>query len=74
MMNDDTRALAARHLFEHDESAVDSRGGAGVGFMSSQCRVYLADVHDHLDEVLSNMDEFASTASNLTSYIFNYLS
>jgi len=41
------------------------------GFMSHKAKVYLADVHDHMEYALSSMDLFAAVAENLISYTFN---
>lgn len=41
------------------------------GFMSHKAKIYLADVHDHVDYILSSMDLFTTQAENLISYTFN---
>ncbi|KAI6015631.1 hypothetical protein EDC04DRAFT_2903730 [Pisolithus marmoratus] len=41
------------------------------GFMSQKAKIYLADVHDHIEYILSNMDTFAGIAENLINYTFN---
>ncbi|KIJ66521.1 hypothetical protein HYDPIDRAFT_86366 [Hydnomerulius pinastri MD-312] len=41
------------------------------GFMSHKAKIYLADVHDHMDYILSSMDMFAGIAENLINYTFN---
>ena len=41
------------------------------GFMSHKSKIYLADVHDHMDYVISSMDMFSSIAENLINYTFN---
>ncbi|KIO07082.1 hypothetical protein M404DRAFT_137500 [Pisolithus tinctorius Marx 270] len=41
------------------------------GFMSHKAKIYLADVHDHIEYILSNMDTFAGIAENLINYTFN---
>ncbi|TFK60816.1 hypothetical protein BDN72DRAFT_828680 [Pluteus cervinus] len=45
-----------------------------VGFMSHKSKIYLADVYDHVEYILSSMDMFASVAENLISYTFNIAS
>ncbi|KAH7104853.1 hypothetical protein BKA62DRAFT_427616 [Auriculariales sp. MPI-PUGE-AT-0066] len=42
-----------------------------VGFMSHKSKIYLADVHDHIDHAMSSLDLFASVTENLISYTFN---
>ncbi|KAG8886285.1 hypothetical protein FRB99_004395, partial [Tulasnella sp. 403] len=44
------------------------------GFMSHQSKVYLADVHDHLEYVLASLEMFETVTENLISYSFNALS
>ncbi|KZT39500.1 hypothetical protein SISSUDRAFT_1020114 [Sistotremastrum suecicum HHB10207 ss-3] len=44
------------------------------GYMSNKAKVYLADVQDHVEQVLSSMDMFAAIAENLISYSFNMAS
>ncbi|QRV73040.1 CorA-like magnesium transporter protein [Ceratobasidium sp. AG-Ba] len=44
------------------------------GFLSHQAKVYLADVHDHIEYILSSLDMFSSIAENLISYTFNIVS
>ncbi|KAH7886321.1 hypothetical protein F5I97DRAFT_1879408 [Phlebopus sp. FC_14] len=41
------------------------------GFMSHKAKIYLADVHDHMDHILASMDTFAGIAENLINYTFN---
>ncbi|KZT39491.1 hypothetical protein SISSUDRAFT_1127996 [Sistotremastrum suecicum HHB10207 ss-3] len=41
------------------------------GFMSHKTKVYLADVHDHMEQILSNADMFSAMAENLIGYSFN---
>ncbi|KAI6031228.1 hypothetical protein PISMIDRAFT_88428 [Pisolithus microcarpus 441] len=41
------------------------------GFMSHKAKIYLADVHDHMEYILSTMDTFAGIAENLINYTFN---
>jgi Mg2+ and Co2+ transporter CorA len=42
-----------------------------VGFMSHKAKIYLADVFDHMDYVLTSLDMFAGIAENLINYTFN---
>ncbi|KIY50507.1 hypothetical protein FISHEDRAFT_9157, partial [Fistulina hepatica ATCC 64428] len=44
------------------------------GYMSYKSKIYLADVYDHMEYVLSSLDMFASTAENLIGYTFNMTS
>ncbi|KAL4068945.1 hypothetical protein V8B97DRAFT_2024594 [Scleroderma yunnanense] len=41
------------------------------GFMSHKAKIYLADVHDHVEYILTSMDSFAGIAENLINYTFN---
>ncbi|KIL00070.1 hypothetical protein PAXRUDRAFT_30110 [Paxillus rubicundulus Ve08.2h10] len=41
------------------------------GFMSQKAKIYLADVHDHMEYILTSMDMFAGIAENLINYTFN---
>ena len=45
-----------------------------TGFLSHQAKVYLADVHDHIEYILSSLDMFSSIAENLINYTFNLVS
>ncbi|CAE6418565.1 unnamed protein product [Rhizoctonia solani] len=45
-----------------------------TGFLSHQCKVYLADVHDHIEYIISSLDMFSSIAENLINYTFNLVS
>jgi len=53
--------------------AIETDGAAG-GFLSHQSKVYLADVHDHIEYILGSLDMFSSIAENLISYTFNIVS
>jgi len=44
------------------------------GYMSHKSKIYLADVHDHIDHVINCMDMFASVSENLIDYTFNMAS
>ncbi|KAF8759874.1 CorA-like Mg2+ transporter protein [Rhizoctonia solani] len=44
------------------------------GFLSHQSKVYLADVHDHIEYIISSLDMFSSIAENLINYTFNLVS
>ncbi|KAG1902533.1 uncharacterized protein F5891DRAFT_1022041 [Suillus fuscotomentosus] len=41
------------------------------GFMSHKSKIYLADVHDHMEYVLTSMDMFAGITENLINYTFD---
>lgn len=49
-------------------------GAPVAGFLSHQSKVYLADVHDHIEYILSSLDMFSSIAENLINYTFNIVS
>ena len=41
------------------------------GYMSHKAKIYLADVHDHMEYALSSVELCAAVAENLISYTFN---
>ncbi|EIW87253.1 hypothetical protein CONPUDRAFT_161839 [Coniophora puteana RWD-64-598 SS2] len=41
------------------------------GFMSPKSKIYLADVHDHMEYILGNIEMFSGIAENLIQYTFN---
>ncbi|KAF9486595.1 magnesium transporter [Pholiota conissans] len=45
-----------------------------VGFMSHKAKIYLADVYDHMEYILTSLDMFAGIADNLINYSFNIAS
>lgn len=47
-------------------------GGAGMteGYMSPMTRIYIGDVMDHLEMVVSSLDQFVATCDHLTDYVF----
>jgi len=44
------------------------------GFMSHKAKIYLADVHDHMEYILTSLDMFASISENLINFTFNMIS
>ncbi|KAL0951823.1 hypothetical protein HGRIS_008489 [Hohenbuehelia grisea] len=44
------------------------------GFMSYKAKIYLADVYDHMDFVLTSLDMFSGVTENLINYAFNMAS
>jgi len=50
------------------------RDGEVAGYLSHQAKVYLADVHDHVEYIMSSLDMFTSIAENLINYTFNIVS
>jgi len=44
------------------------------GYMSHKAKIYLADVHDHMEYILSSLDMFAGISDNLINYTFNMTS
>jgi Mg2+ and Co2+ transporter CorA len=52
----------------------DDERASGVpvkGYMSHKAKIYLADVVDHMDYILTSLDMFAGTTENLINYTFN---
>lgn len=41
------------------------------GYMTHKAKIYLADVHDHMDYILTSIEMFAGIAENLINYSFN---
>ncbi|OCB88993.1 hypothetical protein A7U60_g3800 [Sanghuangporus baumii] len=48
--------------------------GKVEGFMSHKSKIYLADVHDHIDYIISSLDMFSGISENLINYTFNMAS
>ncbi|KZT02232.1 uncharacterized protein LAESUDRAFT_685689, partial [Laetiporus sulphureus 93-53] len=44
------------------------------GYMSHKAKIYLADVHDHMEHILTSLDMFAGVSENLINYTFNMAS
>jgi hypothetical protein len=44
--------------------------GMGEGYMSPMTRIYIGDVLDHLEMVVSSLDQFVATCDHLTDYVF----
>ncbi|KAJ7485857.1 hypothetical protein FB451DRAFT_1231275 [Mycena latifolia] len=57
-----------------DTSAGGNQDTKAVGFMSQKTIIYLADVHDHMEYVLSQLDLIAGIGQNLVDYTFNMAS
>ncbi|KAJ7485855.1 magnesium transporter [Mycena latifolia] len=57
-----------------DTSVGENQGTKAVGFMSHKTITYLADVHDHMEYVLSQLDLIAGIGQNLVDYTFNMTS
>ncbi|MBW0493814.1 hypothetical protein O181_033529 [Austropuccinia psidii MF-1] len=66
------RASSGDGLLEDGQSIATSVPGGG--FISSQARLYLSDVLDHIDSVLSSLELFSEFASNLVDFTFNTMS
>ncbi|KAF7337761.1 hypothetical protein MSAN_02249900 [Mycena sanguinolenta] len=56
-----------------DESD-EANTGPIVGFMSHKSKIYLADVYDHTEYILSTLDMVAGIGDSLTDYSFNMAS
>ncbi|KAK7018173.1 magnesium-like protein [Favolaschia claudopus] len=61
----------AAALLDLDNSAEDVRE---PGYMSRRSLIYLADVHDQIEQVLSQLDVIAGIGENLVDYTFNMTS
>ncbi|KAM5539863.1 hypothetical protein V8D89_006366 [Ganoderma adspersum] len=60
------RVLALRE--HHDPTAKVE------GYMSHKSKIYLADVHDHMEYILTSLDMIAGITENLINYTFNMAS
>lgn len=49
----------------------EQEGKKPEGYMSHKARIYLADVHDHMEYILTSIEMFAGIAENLINYSFN---
>jgi len=57
-----------------DSSDPNNKDVQVVGFMSHKSKIYLADVYDHMEYILTSLDMFAGIAENLIGYTFNMAS
>ncbi|KAJ7665035.1 hypothetical protein DFH06DRAFT_1186439 [Mycena polygramma] len=57
-----------------DDSDPKMKGVPIVGFMSHKSKIYLADVFDHTEYILSTLDMIAGIGESLTDYSFNMAS
>jgi Mg2+ and Co2+ transporter CorA len=64
----DTDRAAALVSEEQRLAGVDS---TQQGFMSQKAKIYLADVVDHMDYILTSVEMFAGTTENLINFSFN---
>jgi hypothetical protein len=65
------RCIAVATSSAEDPATADAASQNVVGYMSHKSKVYLADVHDHVEYILSSMDTFAGISENLINYTFN---
>ncbi|KAJ7236277.1 hypothetical protein B0H12DRAFT_1140573 [Mycena haematopus] len=66
---DDDRAAALI-----DMTAEENKGVTVRGFMSPKSKIYLADVFDHMEYILTSLEMFAGIGENLINYTFNMAS
>ncbi|KAJ7045078.1 hypothetical protein C8F04DRAFT_1067632 [Mycena alexandri] len=57
-----------------DDSDPAMKGVPIVGFISHKSKIYLADVYDHTEYILSTLDMIAGIGESLTDYSFNMAS
>ncbi|RPD82705.1 hypothetical protein L226DRAFT_476045 [Lentinus tigrinus ALCF2SS1-7] len=60
------RVLALKEYVKADEKV--------EGYMSHKSKIYLADVHDHMEYILTSLDMIAGITENLINYTFNMAS
>lgn len=65
------RCIAVATSSAEDPAAASAASQQVVGYMSHKSKVYLADVHDHVEYILSSLDMFAGISENLINYTFN---
>lgn len=53
----------------HDQK--DEGGKKVEGYMTHRTTIYLADVHDHMEYILTSIEMFAGISENLINYSFN---
>jgi hypothetical protein len=58
----------AAALYNSDEL---QEGRKVEGYMSGKAKTYLADVHDHMEYILTSIEMFAGISENLINYSFN---
>ncbi|THH04885.1 hypothetical protein EW145_g5200 [Phellinidium pouzarii] len=68
-----------RYDVDRCAALVTSSGGDAAntkiqGFMSHKSKIYLADVHDHIDYIISSIDMFSGVSENLINFTFNMAS
>ncbi|CAE6419321.1 unnamed protein product [Rhizoctonia solani] len=66
--------LSGLHVLQQALAGSAGREGEITGYLSHQAKVYLADVHDHVEYIMSSLDMFTSIAENLINYTFNIVS
>lgn len=54
-----------------DASSSDAQSQKVVGYMSHKSKIYLADVHDHMEHVMTSLDMYSAMSENLINYTFN---
>ncbi|KAJ7116472.1 hypothetical protein C8R44DRAFT_792640 [Mycena epipterygia] len=57
-----------------DMTAEGNENAKVVGFMSHKSKIYLADVFDHMEYILTSLEMFAGIGENLINYTFNMAS
>ncbi|KAF7312057.1 Magnesium-like protein [Mycena indigotica] len=57
-----------------DSSVAANQDFKPAGFMSHKSKIYLADVFDHMEYILSSLEMFAGIGENLINYTFNMAS
>lgn len=64
-----------RYDVDRCAALIESQGNGTTtkvaGYMSHKSKIYLADVYDHMDYIISSFDMFSTTAENLINYTFN---
>lgn len=58
-------------LIDDSSSSAANPSPRVVGFMSHKSKIYLADVYDHMDHVMTSLDMYAAMSENLINYTFN---
>ncbi|KAJ7599344.1 hypothetical protein C8J56DRAFT_916485 [Mycena floridula] len=63
-----------RYDLDRCAALIDSESGEKqqvIGYMSHKSKIYLADVYDHMEYILTSLEMFAGIGENLINYAFN---
>ncbi|KAH8919530.1 hypothetical protein BT69DRAFT_1284743 [Atractiella rhizophila] len=73
LMHDAVTFQTVRDRKKDKETSSDTILKTKAGFISRETEVYLTDVADHIDSVLSSVDLFTALSQNLVDFTFNMI-